>query len=195
MLVGGNEEPGGAAGGIEDGILLLRVDDIHDEIDDMTRGAELSGVSLRAEDREEVLEGVAQPLGVVVFELVDDFEEGAQGLRVAVGEVGVVEDVAEERGDARVFRHPGNGLGVEVQGLVAAQAGAHQSGPAVAGEVAGEEFPRPAELFALGVDVVHELVDESDGDLLDLALGVGHLSDEDVAGGVDAAFGGGVEHG
>ena len=181
--------------GIEDGILLLRVDDIHDEVDDVARGAELPGVSLRAEDREEVLEGVAQPLAVVVFELVDDFEEGAQGLRVAVGQVGVVEDVAEEWGNAGVFRHPGDGLSVEVQGLVAAQAGAHQPGPTVAGEVAREESPHTAELFALGVDIVHELVDEGDGDLLDLALGVGHLADEDVAGGVDAAFGGGVEHG
>ena len=45
-----------------------------------------------------------------------------------------------------------------------------------------------------GVHVVHELVDQRDGDLLDLALGVGHLAHEDVAGGVNAALGVGVEH-
>ena len=43
-------------------------------------------------------------------------------------------------------------------------------------------------------DGVHELVDQRDGDLLDLALGVGYLAHEDVAGGVDAALGVGVEH-
>ena len=78
---------------------------------------------------------------------------------------------------------------------MAAQAGAHQPGPAVAGELAGEELALTAQFFALGVDVVHELVDEGDGDLLDLALGIGHLAHEDVAGGVDAAFGVGVQYG
>ena len=74
------------------------------------------------------------------------------------------------------------------------QTGAHQPGPAEAGEVAGEEFPGPAELLALGIHVVHELVDQRDGDLLDLALGVWHLANEDVPGDVDSAFGFGVEH-
>ena len=68
-------------------------------------------------------------------------------LGVAVGQVGVLEDVAEERRDAGVLRHLGDGLGVEVQGLVAAQAGAHELGPAVAGEVAGEELALAAELL------------------------------------------------
>ena len=101
----------------------------------------------------------------------------------------------EKRRDARVLRHAGNGLGVQVEDLVAAQAGAHQPGPAVAGELAGEELPLAAQFFAPRVDVVHELVDEGDGDLLDLALGIGHLAHEDVAGGVDATFGVGVQNG
>ena len=118
-----------------------------------------------------------------------------QRFRVAVGQIGVLEYVAEEQRDAGVLRHLGDGLGVEVQGLVAAEPGAHELGPAVAGEFLGEELALAAELLALGVHVVHELVDQGDGDLFDLALGVGHFADEDVAGGVDAAFGVGVEHG
>ena len=78
---------------------------------------------------------------------------------------------------------------------MAAETGAHELGPAVAGEVAGEELALAAEFLGLGVHVVHELVDEGDGDLLDLRFGVGDFADEDVAGGVDAAFGVGVEHG
>ena len=51
----------------------------------MCRGStELPGVALGAEDGEQVLEGVAEPLRVVVGELVDDLEEGAQGFGVAV---------------------------------------------------------------------------------------------------------------
>ena len=120
---------------------------------------------------------------MVVFELVDDLEEGAQGLRVAVGQVGVVEDGAEERRDAAVLGHPGDGLGVEIKGRVPAEPGVHQPRPAVAGELAHEEAALAAELLALGVDVPHELVDQGDRDLLDLALGVGHLAHQDVAGG------------
>ena len=189
VLVRRDEEPGGAAGRVEDAFVFLRVDDRNDEVDDMARGAELPGVALRAEHGEQVLEGVAQPFGVVVGELVDDLEEGAQGLRVAVRQIGVLEDVAEQRRDARILRHPRDRLGVEIEHLVAAQAGAQQLGPAETGELAGEECPLAAELLALGIQIVHELVDQGDGDLLDLALGVGHLAHEDVAGGVDAALG------
>jgi hypothetical protein len=35
---------------------------------------------------------------VVISELVDDLQKGAQGLRVAVRQIGVLEDVAKERG-------------------------------------------------------------------------------------------------
>ena len=78
---------------------------------------------------------------------------------------------------------------------MAAEGAVHQLGPAVFGELAGEEAALAAEFLGLGVHVVHELVDEGDGDLLDLGLGIGDFADEDVAGGVDSAFGVGVEHG
>jgi hypothetical protein len=55
-----------------------------------------------------------------------------------------------------------------------------------------EKLAVTAQLFGLRVHVVHELVDQGDGDLLDLALRVGHLAHQDVAGRVDAAFGVGV---
>ena len=57
-----------------------------DEVDDVARGAELPGVALGAEHGEQILEGVAQPLAVVVVELVDDLEEELERLRVAVGQ-------------------------------------------------------------------------------------------------------------
>ena len=158
----------------------------------MARRAELARVALSAHHRQQVLEGVAQPLGVVVFEFLDHLEEGAQGLGVAVGQVGVVEDCAEQRRDPGVLRNPVESLSVEVQRGVSAKPGVHQPRPAVAVELAHEEAALAAELLALGVDVPHELVDQRDGDLLDLRLGVGDLAHENVAGGVDAALGGGV---
>ena len=97
VLVRGNQEPSSAAGGVEHDVILFGVHDSDDEIDDVTRRAELARIALGAENGEEVLKRVAQPLRVVVRELVDNFEEGAQGFRVAVGQIGVVEYVPEER--------------------------------------------------------------------------------------------------
>jgi hypothetical protein len=70
----------------------------------MPRRAKLPCVALGAEDGEQILEGVAEALGVVVLEFVDDLEERPQRFRVAIGEVGILEDVAEERRDAGVLR-------------------------------------------------------------------------------------------
>jgi hypothetical protein len=132
---------------------------------------------------------------VVVGELVDDFQEALEGLGIAVGEVGVLEDVAEEGWDAGILRHLGDAVGVEGEKLVAADAGLHELVPAEFPILAAKELPLASQLFGLGVHVVHELVDEGDGDLLDLRLGVGDLPHEEIAGGVDAALGIGVEHG
>ena len=118
---------------------FLRVNDGHDEVNDMARGAELPGVALRAEHGQQILEGIAQTFGVVVAELVDDLEKFAQGLGIAVGQKGVLEDVPKQRRNTGVLRHPGNGFSVEIEHLVSAQAGVHQLGPAVAGELVGEE--------------------------------------------------------
>ena len=62
VLVGRDQEPGGAAGRVEHGLGLLRVDDLDHEVDDVARGAELPGIALGAEHREQILEGVAQAL-------------------------------------------------------------------------------------------------------------------------------------
>jgi hypothetical protein len=195
VLVGGDEESGGAAGGVEEDLFLPWGQDLNDELDDVPRGAELAGISLRSEDGEEILEGVAEALAVIVGELVDDLQEALEGLGITVGEVGVLEDVSEEGWDAGILRHLGDAVGVEGEEFVAADAGLHELGPAVFPIVAAEELPLAAQLLGLGVHVVHELVDEGDGDLLDLGLGIGDLPHEEVAGGVDAALGIGVEHG
>jgi hypothetical protein len=147
VLVGGNQEPGGAAGGVEDGFVFLRGEDFDHEVDDVARGAELAGIALTAEDAEQILEGVAEAFAVVVAELVDDLEKGLERFGVAVRQVGVLEDVAEERRDAGVFGHLGDAFAVEAEHFVAAERWGHELGPAVAGVVAGEELALAAELL------------------------------------------------
>jgi hypothetical protein len=70
--------------------------------------------------------------------------------------------------------------------------GGEELGPTVSRELTGKELALAAELFCLGVHIVHELVDQGNRDLFDLALGVGHLANKEVAAGVYTAFGIGV---
>ena len=102
MLVGGDEKPCGAAGGVEYLLVFFGVDDLDHEVDDVARRAELPGVALGAENGEHVLECVAQPLAVIVSKLVDNFKKSAQGFGVAVRQAGVLENIAKQLGDARV---------------------------------------------------------------------------------------------
>jgi hypothetical protein len=60
VLPGRNQEARRAAGRVENAFVLLRVDDLDHEVDDVARRAELAGVALAAEHREQVFEGVAQ---------------------------------------------------------------------------------------------------------------------------------------
>jgi hypothetical protein len=77
---------------------------------------------------------------------------------------------------------------------VSAKAGTHEPRPAIPREFASKEFPLTAELLCLRVHVIHELVNQGDRNLFDLTFGVGDLAYEDIASGINAAFGVSVEH-
>jgi hypothetical protein len=194
VLPGRNEEARSATGRVKNGFVLLRVNHRHHEVDDVARRAELARIALAAQHAEQVFKGIAQALGVVVAEVVDFLQKAFERFGVAVGQVGVFEDVAKQLGHAGVFAHALDGFAVQRQHLKPAQAGGHEFGPAKAGKGACKKAAAAAEFFGLGIHVVHELVNERNGDLLYLALGVGHFAHQDVAAVVNAFFGGGVEH-
>jgi hypothetical protein len=75
VLPGRDQKTGRAAGRVQHDLALFRVQHLDHEVDDVARRAELPGVALAAQHRQQVLEGVAQALGVVVAEFVDDFQE------------------------------------------------------------------------------------------------------------------------
>jgi predicted RNase H-like HicB family nuclease len=52
--------------------------------------AELSGVALAAEDREQIFEGVTEALAVIVGELINDLEEALERLGIAVRQIGEI---------------------------------------------------------------------------------------------------------
>jgi len=85
VLVGKDQEPGGAAGRVKHGLALLWVDDLDHEINDVARGTKLSGIALGAEHGEQILKGVAEAFAVVVGELINDLEEHLERFGGAVG--------------------------------------------------------------------------------------------------------------
>src|SRR5438105_8896726 len=131
---------------------------------------------------------------MVIAELIDHLQKGLQCLRVTIRKVGVLEDVAEEKWETRILGHLRDAFRVKAQSFVATKPRTHQLRPAVASKVTIEELALSAEFFCLGVHVVHELVDERDRDLLDLRLRIRDFAYENIASGIDAAFGVGVEH-
>ena len=99
---------------------------------------------------------------------------------------------AKPRGESR---EPGADERGVIQHVLEVVGRADLHGAVVVGrEVAGEETALSAHLDGFLVEVVHELVDEREGDELDLIGGQRELADEDIAAGVDAAFGFGGEH-
>ena len=62
----------------------------------MSRGSELPGVALGAENAEKILESISEPLAMVVTELVNDLEKGFKRFGVAVRQIGILEDVAKK---------------------------------------------------------------------------------------------------
>ena len=77
---------------------------------------------------------------MVVGELVNDFEKGLECLGVAVRQVGILEDVAEQERDAGILRHFGNAFAIKSKHLMATDRGSHEFSPAVTGKFFGEEF-------------------------------------------------------
>src|SRR5690606_29739571 len=99
------------------------------------RRAELPGIALAAHDAQQVLEGIAELLAVVIRELVDPLEELTQRGRVAVREVGVLEDVPEQLWQAGVLLHALQRLAVELHAVLAAQVLLEKLRPGVLGVV------------------------------------------------------------
>jgi len=71
MFISCQEKTGCSTGRVEDGFVFLRVNHLHNEINDVARGAELTGITLGAEDGEEILVSIPEIFAVVVVEFVD----------------------------------------------------------------------------------------------------------------------------
>ena len=174
VLPGGRQEAAGAAGWVQDGLVLLRVDDV-------AGCAELSGRRLGAQVLQEHFVGVADFLGVVGVKAVNGPQEVPQNYRVVVGDIGVPVDGANGRHDVGPAQQ-GHAVPVATVHLVGGLLRAHQGVPATFGAVAGEITGRAAQRDAGGVLGAEELVNQRPRDFLALVHGERHLAHQQVAG-------------
>ncbi len=128
-------------------------------------------------------------------------EEEGERAPVAEFEEGIPKHVVEEQRqvsgqDDFLSIHGGlfpaeqlDALGEKVHALLSTEGLGHEGTPAEGGQIAGEKAALPAHLHGLLVQVVHEFVDERQGDQLHLIGRYGELPHQDVTTGIDAAFG------
>jgi hypothetical protein len=97
---GAGEEAAGAAGGVENLLAELRVDPVHDELRDRSRGVVLAGVAGVLQVAQDLLVEVAEEVAVLRLveveaadDLVDHLTHQVTGLHVVVG---VLEDAADD---------------------------------------------------------------------------------------------------
>ena len=131
---------------------------------------------------------------MIVGEAVDFLQEPVQRFRVAVRQEYALENIAEKLRNRGVLVHLLDAFRVEQEAFVAAHAFVEKLTPPVFAEFAHEERRLAAEFFGLAVHVVHELVDQGDGDLFHLRLRIRHFADQNIAGTVDLCLGGCVKH-
>jgi len=192
VFVSGDEEAARAARGVEDFVAGVRVEAGDDEINNVARGAELAVLALRSHALEEVFEGVAEFLAVRVGEAVHLGKEHRENAPVAELQKRVAEDVAEQAGQVRGFLRVAerfDAFGKKRDAFLGGDGLREEIAPAIFRQPAGEEAALAAELYGFLVEVVHKLVNQRQRDEFDLIGRQRQLADEDVSGGVNAAFG------
>jgi hypothetical protein len=155
----------------------------------MAGGAELAGIALRTHYGEEIFVSIPQPFGMVILETVDLFEEHIEGVGIAKGEKGVLEDIAEEFGKVGVSSHTFQAFGIEVHSFLPGKAGIDDIIPGEPFIVADEIGGFSSNIDRSFIGIVHEFVDKGKGDLFYLRFGVGNLADQNLTGSIDLSFG------
>ena len=189
-----DEESCGSTGRIEDRLMFLRIHNIHEELDNMSRRTELARISLTSHDREEVFEGIPELLRVVIVEPVDLSEEHYDCISITEWEIGILENLLEKIRKMICLRELVESLDIEVGTILVRELGIEELRPGIPLIVTREKARDSSELLTRTILVIHELVDECIGDLINLSFWIRDFSDEDISTGVDTVFGNGSEH-
>ncbi len=185
VLAGGDQEAAGAGGGVADDVARHRRGELHHELDDVARGAELAVLAGGGDLAQHVLVDVALGVAVVHLKLVDEVDGLGEQVGRGDGKAGVAHVVrvgaavaahGAQEGEDMLADELVHGAGFEVFEVLPAHVRERRAARVVA---QGEDVPlyRLSErdrlaVFA-GLLVVQALEEEQVGDLLDDLDGIG----------------------
>ncbi len=109
-----DEESCSSTGWIEDRLMFLRIHNIHEELDDMSRCTELTCISLTSHDREEVFERISELLRVVIVEPIDLREEHHDRIGITKWEIRIFENLLEQIREMICLRELVESLDIEI---------------------------------------------------------------------------------
>ena len=128
---------------------------------------------------------------MIVGEPIDFIEEELECAPVAKLEEGIAEDALEEVGEMAILRLRQllDAVDESCDALLGAELVRHEFAPGVVAQLPDKEGRLAFEFACLLVHVVHELVNERDGDEFDLVAWQRELPHEYLPRAIDAVFG------
>jgi len=131
---------------------------------------------------------------MMIIESINLREEHDYSIRITKWEISILEYLFEKIGKVVSTRKSIKSLDIEIGTILIRELGIEQLGPSIFLIVISEKLRIVIKLSTHTILVIHELVDESVGNLVDLSFWVWYLSNKDISTGIDSVFGSGVEH-
>ena len=188
VTIGTDQKTGCTAGRVQNSLVFLRVYDFHHHINDMAGGTKLAGISLAAHNGQEIFKGITQVLAVVIREVADFFEEHIQGVRVPIRDICSTENIPEQLRKVGVRSHFFNAFRIEKSPLLPAVFGLHDFRPGILLILTCKKLPGAAKFQTFYIHVIHEFINERNGNLFNLCLGIGHLAHQNITQRIDLAL-------
>lgn len=130
----------------------------------------------------------------MIVESIDLIQKHDDGIGITEWEIGIFEYLSEEIGEVLRTRELIESLTIEICLILIREFCIEEPRPCILLIVSDEKTRIIPELTTHTILIIHELVDESIRDLIDLTLWIWDLPDEDISTGVDTIFCSGGEH-
>ncbi len=131
---------------------------------------------------------------MVIIKSIDLRKEHDDRIRITEWEIGILEYLFEEFRKMICTRKAIESLDIEIGFVLIRELGIKKSRPRILLIVTFEKTRFIPEFSTHTILIIHELIDESIRNLINLTFWIWDLSDKDITTGVDTVFGSGVEH-
>ena len=131
---------------------------------------------------------------MVIIKSVDLSEEHDDRIRITEWEICILEYLFEEIRQMISTRETIKSLDIEIGSVLIHKLGIKKSRPSILFIVTYEKTRFIPELSTHTILIIHELIDESIRNLINLTFWIWYFTDKDITTGVYTVFGSGIEH-